>query len=189
MLVVQEFYNWLPAVPVVHVVAKSGSVNDRQADLEELLLQLGLGDLDLNRLVNLLGVASAVIGVVLDGCAEEGVDEGGLSQAGFASNHDGEGSTALGHNLVALVWELLYISMRADVLSMYVIKLTLAMPIGESVSAIIKSASSDFGGGGGSLVGDACAAGGEVGKYAPGMSLSRGKLSAMGIGSVNAMRG
>lgn len=112
MLVVQEFYNWLPAVSVVHVVAKSGSVDNRQADLEELLLQLGLGDFNLDRLVDLLSVTSAVIGVVLDGRAEESVDEGGLSQAGLASNHDGEGGAALGDNLMALIGELLDISMR-----------------------------------------------------------------------------
>lgn len=54
------------------------------------------------------------------------------------------------------------------------------MPIGESDSAIVmKSASSSFfsGGGGGGLVGEECAAAGEVGRYAPGMSLSCGKLS------------
>jgi hypothetical protein len=116
MLVVQELNDWLPAVPVVHVVSKSGCVNDRQADLEELLLQFSLGDLDLNSLVNLLRVASAVVGVVLDGGAEEGVDERGLSEAGLASNHDGKGSTALGDNLVALVGKLACVSVRVILL-------------------------------------------------------------------------
>lgn len=106
VLVVKEFNDWLPAVTVVDVVAKAGCVNDCQANLEELLLKLGLGDLDLNSFVNLLGVASAVVGVVLDRRAEECVDEGGLSQARLASNHDGEGGAALCDNLVALVWEL-----------------------------------------------------------------------------------
>ena len=54
--------------------------------LEELLLQLGLGDLDLDGLVNLLLMSTLVIGIVLDGGGEEGVDEGGLSKARLASN-------------------------------------------------------------------------------------------------------
>lgn len=54
--------------------------------LEELLLKLSLGNLDLNRLIDLLLVAALVIGVVLDGGGEQGVDEGRLSQAGLASN-------------------------------------------------------------------------------------------------------
>lgn len=54
--------------------------------LEELLLELSLGDLDLDSLVHLLMVSSLVIGIVLDGGGEEGVDEGGLSKARLASN-------------------------------------------------------------------------------------------------------
>jgi hypothetical protein len=54
--------------------------------LEELLLELGLGDLDLDRLVHLLVVSSLVVGIVLDGGGEEGVDEGRLSEPGLASN-------------------------------------------------------------------------------------------------------
>jgi hypothetical protein len=53
---------------------------------EELLLQLGFGDLNLDRLVNLLVVSALVIGVVLNGGGEEGVDKGRLSEPGFASN-------------------------------------------------------------------------------------------------------
>jgi hypothetical protein len=48
--------------------------------LEELLLELGLGDFDLDRLVHLLVVSSLVVGVVLDRGGEEGVDEGRLSE-------------------------------------------------------------------------------------------------------------
>lgn len=47
--------------------------------LEELLLELGLCDFNLDRLVHLLVVASLVVGIVLDGGGEEGVDEGRLS--------------------------------------------------------------------------------------------------------------
>jgi len=74
--------------------------------LEELLLQLGLGDLDLDGLVDLLGVTAAVVGVVLDGGGEEGVDKGGLAQARLAGNHDSESGTALRNNLVTLVGQL-----------------------------------------------------------------------------------
>jgi hypothetical protein len=78
----------------------------RALTLEELLLELGLGDLDLDSLVDLLCVTAAVVGVVLDGGGEEGVDEGGLAEARLASDHDSEGGTALRDNLVALVGEL-----------------------------------------------------------------------------------
>ena len=56
MLIIQEFYDWLPAVPVVHVVTETRRIDDGETDFEELLLQLSLGDLDLDGLVNLLGV-------------------------------------------------------------------------------------------------------------------------------------
>lgn len=58
----------------------------RMHTLEELLLQLGLGDLDLDGLVDLLLVAALVVGVVLDRGGEEGVDKGGLSESRLASN-------------------------------------------------------------------------------------------------------
>lgn len=48
--------------------------------LEELLLQLGLGDLNLDGLVDLLRVTAAVVGVVLDRGREKSVDEGGLAE-------------------------------------------------------------------------------------------------------------
>jgi hypothetical protein len=56
--------------------------------LKELLFQLGLCDLNLHRLVNLLLVSSLVIGIVLDSGGEERVDEGGLPQARLSSNLD-----------------------------------------------------------------------------------------------------
>jgi len=95
--------------------------------LEELLLKLGLGDLDLDSFVDLLLVALLVVGIVLDGSGEKRVNEGGLAQPGLASNlnnresdnavtnagvrdkdadHDGEGGTLLGHNLVPLVGQI-----------------------------------------------------------------------------------
>jgi hypothetical protein len=86
VLVVEELDDGLPRVAVVHVVAEAGGVDDRQADLEELLLKLGLCDLNLDRLVHLLVVASLVVGVVLDGGGEEGVDEGRLAEARLAGD-------------------------------------------------------------------------------------------------------
>ena len=95
--------------------------------LEELLLQLSLGDFDLNSLVHLLLVALLVVGIVLDGGGEQCVDEGCLSQSRLASDldskmlanssehenkysvssyHDREASTTLGNNLVSLVGEI-----------------------------------------------------------------------------------
>ena len=74
--------------------------------LEELLFQLGLCDLNLHSLVNLFLMTAAVIGVVLDGGGEEGVDEGGLAQARLASYHHRESGTTLSHDLVTLVGEL-----------------------------------------------------------------------------------
>lgn len=67
---------WLYANPAIR----------RKRTLEELLLKLGLCDLDLDGLVDLLLVSPLVIGIVLDGRGEEGVDEGGLAEARFASN-------------------------------------------------------------------------------------------------------
>lgn len=65
-----------------------GVVDKRVArrTLEELLLEFGLGDLDLNGLVHLLVVSSLVVGIVLDGCGEKSVDEGCLSETGLASD-------------------------------------------------------------------------------------------------------
>lgn len=54
--------------------------------LEELLLELSLCDFDLDGLVDLLLVAPLMVGIVLDGRGEQRVDEGGLAEAGLASN-------------------------------------------------------------------------------------------------------
>jgi hypothetical protein len=82
----------------------------RALTLEELLLKLGLGDLDLDSLVDLLRVTAAVVGVILDGGGEESVNEGGLAQARLAGNHDSESGTALRNNLVTLVGQLYAVS-------------------------------------------------------------------------------
>jgi hypothetical protein len=97
VLVVEELNDGLPRVAVVDVVTETRSVDNSKADwavlvegdgqsngalptLEELLLELGLGDLNLDSLVHLLVVSSLVVGIVLDGGGEEGVDEGSLSE-------------------------------------------------------------------------------------------------------------
>jgi hypothetical protein len=54
--------------------------------LEKLLLKLSLGNFNLNGFVDLLLVSSFVVGIVLDGGGEQGVDEGRLSQTRLASN-------------------------------------------------------------------------------------------------------
>lgn len=104
MLVVEEFNNGLPRIAVVHVVSEARGIDDGEADwkvsvscpcpskismartLEELLLKLSLGNLNLDSLVHLLVVSSLVIGVVLDGGREERIDEGSLSKSRLASN-------------------------------------------------------------------------------------------------------
>ena len=86
VLVVEELDDGHPRVPVVHVVTEAGGVDHGQPDLEELFLQLGLGDLDLHGLVDLLGVPSLVVGIVLDRRREQSVDEGRLSQARLSSH-------------------------------------------------------------------------------------------------------
>jgi hypothetical protein len=92
-----------------------------QRTLEELLLELSFGDLNLDRLVHLLVVSSLVVGIVFDGGGEERVDEGRLSETRLASNlpwlakrlftcarmacayHYGKGSAALCNNLVPVL--------------------------------------------------------------------------------------
>lgn len=103
VLVVEELDDGLPRVAVVDVVTETRGVDNSKADwgvlvegdgqsngalptLEELLLELGLGDLNLDSLVHLLVVSSLVVGIVLDGGGEEGVDEGSLSETRLASN-------------------------------------------------------------------------------------------------------
>lgn len=97
VLVVEEFDDWHPGIAIVDIVAKTRGVDHRQTHyhrqlrsvygktisctFEELFLQLSLCNLNLNSLINLLGMASLVVLIVLDGGGEEGVDEGGLAQA------------------------------------------------------------------------------------------------------------
>lgn len=106
VLVVEELDDGHPRVAVVDIVAESGGIDNGQSDLEELLLKLGLGNLNLDGLVDLLLVASLVIGVVLDGGREESVDEGSLAQTRLASNHNSEAGATLRDNLVSLVGQI-----------------------------------------------------------------------------------
>lgn len=110
MLIVEELDDGHPRIAVVDVIAKARGVDHGEADwvlvsggsgkeskkssrlrvtartFEELLLQLGLGDLDLDRLVDLLLMPALVVGIVLDGGGEQRVDEGRLAQPGLASD-------------------------------------------------------------------------------------------------------
>lgn len=105
VLIVEELDDWHPGVAVVDIVSETRGVDDGQADcvgsvnrwhaipairqkhtLEELLLQLSLCNLDLDGLVDLLLVSPLVVGIILDGRGEKGVDEGRLAEARFASN-------------------------------------------------------------------------------------------------------
>lgn len=74
VLVIDEIDDRCPAVAVVDIVAETGSVDDRQLDLELLLFQLGLDDVDLNSLVELLGVSPGVVLARRKLGAEERVD-------------------------------------------------------------------------------------------------------------------
>lgn len=87
MLIVQELDNWHPRIAVVDIVSEARGINNCQTDyevsvasnctclssthtFEELLLELGLCDLDFNGLVDLLCVSALVIRVVLDRSGE-----------------------------------------------------------------------------------------------------------------------
>ena len=61
MLVVDEVNDGRPRVAVVNVVAEAGAVDDGELRLELLLLELGLDDLDLGQLVELLRVPARVV--------------------------------------------------------------------------------------------------------------------------------
>ena len=61
VLVVNEVDDGSPRVTVVDVVAEARGINDGELRLELLLLELGLDDLDLGELVELLVVAATVV--------------------------------------------------------------------------------------------------------------------------------
>ena len=65
----------------IYTVSMEQRRPNRDPTFEELLLKLSLGDLDLDRLVNLLGMAPLVVCVVLDCGREEGIDECSLAQS------------------------------------------------------------------------------------------------------------
>jgi len=54
--------------------------------LEEFLLKLSLGNFDFNSLVDLLGVSAFVVGIVLNGSREQGIDECSLPETRFTSD-------------------------------------------------------------------------------------------------------
>lgn len=153
VLVVQELDNWLPGIAVVDVVSEARGINDgetyfylvsaacprdsllaRSLTLEELLLELCLGDFNLHSLVNLLGVATAVIGVVLDRGREQGVDKRSLAKSRLSCDHYGEGSSTLCNDLVTLVGKLVRCQQLLNIEDDDI--RTLAMPIGDADSAM-----------------------------------------------------
>lgn len=87
MLVIEELDDWHPRITVVHIIAESRRINNSQADCEDirlrssskrqvnseightfekLLFELCLRDFYLHSLVDLLGMATTVVGVILD---------------------------------------------------------------------------------------------------------------------------
>ena len=119
MLVVDEFDDRQPRIPVVNVVAKSRGVDDSKLDLELTLLELGLENFDLSQLVELLVMPLAVTLRGREFGREEGVDQRRLAETGFTcallalltvrnrsqltDNHNGEVSTALCDDFVPLL--------------------------------------------------------------------------------------
>ena len=112
--------------------------------LEELLLELSLGDLDLDSLVDLLLVTSLVVGIVLDGCREESVDECRLSKARLASNLYRLVSKSITGRMAARRSELFLSSVKHTIIVKPAPRLAtilcrwlgrLAMPMGEALSA------------------------------------------------------
>jgi hypothetical protein len=106
--------------------------------LEELFLQLSLGDLDLDRLVDLLLVPALVVGVVLDGGGEERVDEGGLAQSRLASDLlSSQNTLQRQHHQVILTIIVKAAPLFATILCRWLGRL--AMPIGEALSAVAEA--------------------------------------------------
>ena len=58
----------------------------RTHTFEKLLLELSLGDFNLDCLVDLLRVSSLMVCIILDSCGKERVDKCCLAQSRFASN-------------------------------------------------------------------------------------------------------
>ena len=84
MLVIDEVDNGGPRVAVVDVVTETGAVDHGQLRLELLLLQLGLDDVHLRQLVELLVVAAAVVLRRGQLGGEKSVDERGLAETRLA---------------------------------------------------------------------------------------------------------
>ena len=84
VLVVNEVDDGSPRVTVVDVVAEARGVDDGELRLELLLLELGLDDLHLGELVELLLVPLRVVLGRGELRGEERVDERRLSEPGLA---------------------------------------------------------------------------------------------------------
>lgn len=61
VLVVDEVNDWVPAVLVIDIVTEARGINNRQLDLEVLLLHFCAHDVDLGRAIQLLIMANTII--------------------------------------------------------------------------------------------------------------------------------
>lgn len=102
MLVIDKVDDRDPRIAVVHVVAKTGCIDDRELDFELFLLELGFDDLDLDGLVELLLVTPGVVLGRAELGREERVDECCFSESGLADDHDGEVRAGFGDDFVSL---------------------------------------------------------------------------------------
>lgn len=84
MLVVNEVDDGSPRVPIVDVVAEAGRVDNGELHFELLLLELGLDDLDLGELIELLVVTARVVLRGRKLGREKSVDERGFSKTRLA---------------------------------------------------------------------------------------------------------
>jgi hypothetical protein len=84
MLVINKLDDGRPGVAVVDVVTESGSINDRQLDLELLFLELGLDDFNLCQFVELLVVTPVIVFRRRKFGGKKRVDESGFSETRLA---------------------------------------------------------------------------------------------------------
>lgn len=75
--------NRAPRVVVVHKVAKSGGINNAQAETDTILLDIGAGGLDRHGLGDDIGVGAGALLRGVERGVEQGVDESRLSEARF----------------------------------------------------------------------------------------------------------
>lgn len=75
--------NRAPRVVVVDKVTEAGGIDDAQAETDTVLLNIGAGGLDGHSLGDNVGIGAGALLRGVEGGVEQGVDESGLSEAGF----------------------------------------------------------------------------------------------------------